>query len=353
MHRAAHLALVALLLAVPARRASAAEAGVKGAREKIASLRQELQGVEARLLVVEKQYAGAAEPAEAEELKRRYSDAEIQFLLNNYVDASVLLYDLIGTPSFHAGSDYIDAIYLLAESLYQQQNYLGARSYFREHLKARGRHFRDALARYLEISSRLNEFTGIDEFVQQARNADGSLPNDIAYAYGKWLFRRTDLPDAERLERARTVFTTVAQAREAFVPQSLYFLGVLAVQRGALPEAESWFKKVLAHPAADDREQGRWAGAGRSGPALLRAGPLRRRRRSLPGGRLQERAVRRSSVRECLGARAHGPAGRAGGVREGESGLREAAGGGGRFGARSRGAHPARAPAAQAGHPSG
>lgn len=216
---------------------------------------KDLKGIDERLQIVEKQYSERQEPGEEETLKRRFSDAEIQFLLTNYPQASVLFYDLIGSPAFRALPQYPDALYMLAESLFQAQNYLGARLYFREHLNANGSHYRDALSRYLEISGRINQFSGIDEYIDQARGPGGTLPSDVAYVYGKWLFARTDIPDRERIARARAVFEAVVASGSGYSLQASYFLGVLSLQVGDLAAAAGAFERTLELEAKSPREK--------------------------------------------------------------------------------------------------
>jgi len=215
---------------------------------------KDLTLVDQRLQIVEKQYSERREPGEEEALKHRFSDAEIQFLLNNYPQASVLFYDLIGSPAFRAMAQYPEALYLLAESLYQEQNYLGSRLYFREHMNLRGSHYRDSLARYLEISGRVNEFSGIEEYIDKAKGAGGALPADVAYVYGKWLFLRTDLSERDRIARAREAFESVVAAKAGLSSQATYFLGVLAVQEGKLPEAAAAFEQVVKLEGSGSRD---------------------------------------------------------------------------------------------------
>jgi tetratricopeptide (TPR) repeat protein len=253
--RPAHATLVlalALPLALPGR---ARGNDVDSENAETERLKKELGQIDGRLLLVEKQYTYKNEPGEEEALKRRYSDAEIQFLLNNYTAASVLFYDLIGSTTFRSMREYPDALYMLAESLFQQQNYLGARLYFREHMNQRGSHYRESLSRYLEISGRINEFSGIDQYIEQAKGPGGSLPAELAYVYAKWLFRRTDIADKERLARAQAVFAPVAAAGGAYAMQSSYFLGVLAVQSNDLNSAAAQFEQVLKMPADNPRDK--------------------------------------------------------------------------------------------------
>ena len=247
----------ALLAALVQPGAARAQARVEAAAPtaEVERLKKELGQIEGRLQLVEGQYTYQNEPGEQEALRRRYSDAEIQFLLNNYQAASVLFYDLIGSATFRAMREYPGALYMLAEALYQQQNYLGARLYFREHMNQRGDHYRDALGRYLEISGRINEFTGIDQYIEQAKGPGGALPSELAYVYAKWLFRRTDVPEKERLVRAQAVFGPVADAGGAHAMQASYFLGVLAVQQGDLAGAAASFERVLKTSASSPREK--------------------------------------------------------------------------------------------------
>ncbi|HCF61832.1 MAG TPA: hypothetical protein DFS52_28030, partial [Myxococcales bacterium] len=249
------LALALALSAAPLFEARAQGPDFAKESAELDRLGSQLVELAGRIKLVESQYVDRPDPSEADSLKRRYSDAEIQFLLTNYQAASVLLYDLIGSVAFRKMPEYAGALYMLAESLYQQDNFLGARLYFREHMNRRGRHYRDALARYLEISGRINEFSGIDQYIDQAKQSDGSLPVDVNYIYGKWLFRRTDIPEALRIERSRQVFSSVAQLRGAFALEAQYFLGVLSVQQGALEQAVADFRRVLELPARDARDQ--------------------------------------------------------------------------------------------------
>lgn len=256
--RLATSTLLSVLLVSAASHAQEAEPKPDLSREvaEVQRLRKELGQLDARLQVVETQYAYRPEPPEEELLQRRFSDGEIQFLLTNYPQASVLFYDLVGNETFRRMREYPDALYMLAESLYQQQNFLGARLYFREHLNTGDpRRYRDSLSRYLEISGRINEFSGIDGYIEQAKGADGALPADVAYVYGKWLFRRTDIPDAERIARATSVFEAIASVDSGMQLQSIYFLGVLAIQRGDLPGAVAQFERILALPSRNERDE--------------------------------------------------------------------------------------------------
>lgn len=223
--------------------------------EQTGQVEAQIKAAEDNLRVVEAEYTSRTEPTQDEAIQRRFSEGEIQFLLGDFPGASVLFYDLITNPRFKANSKYPDALFFLSDALYQQQNYLGARLYLRELLGLSSAHYKAALARYLEIAGRLNEFAGIDGYIAQARGPSGELPPEIAYVYGKWFFRRNDLPKEERLRLATEVFTPLATDRgNRFRLQSAYFLAVADVQAGDLPAAVEKFRRIAAEPAEAGRE---------------------------------------------------------------------------------------------------
>nr|WP_211194653.1 tetratricopeptide repeat protein [Pyxidicoccus fallax] len=213
-----------------------------------------LRLTEENLRFVETQYTQRAEPGDDDSRARRFSDGEIQYLLGDWPAASVLFYDLVSDPRFRPHSRYPDALFYLADSLFQQQNYIGARMYLREllSLPSSSNHQREALSRYLTVASRLNQFEGIDGYVEKARAlSGGQLPPEMAYVHAKWLFRRSDLPAEERIARAREAFGPLAQAPDgAFRLQAAYHLGVLAVQAGELPAAIEHFERLAALPSS-------------------------------------------------------------------------------------------------------
>jgi len=255
------LALLAVitqgLAAVPA---SAAPAPVKASGEVVRQLEQvdkQLQNADENIRFVETQFTQRAEPSDEEARVRRFSDGEIQYLLGDWTAASVLFYDLVSDPRFAKNPRYPDALFYLSDSLLQQQNYIGARLYLRELLSLPPtERYKDALSRYLNVASRLNQFEGIDEYITQAKKlSGGQLPPELAYVYAKWLFKRTDLKNEERITRAREAFEPLTHSNIRIVRlQSAYHLGVLSVQSGDLKGAIERFRELAALPANDAEE---------------------------------------------------------------------------------------------------
>ena len=244
------LAAATLAANAPARAEEAPPAARPSSRELASRLDQvssQLNAAEENLFFVETQYTSRAESGGEEAALRHFSDGEIQYLLEDWAAASVLFYDLVSDPKFRAHERYPDALFYLSDSLYQQQNHVGARLYLRELLSLPDtRRYKDALVRYLEIAGRLNQFTGLDAYIERARSlSGGKLAPELEYVYGKWLFKRTDLPDVERRERARAAFQTLVDTTGGrFQKQSAYFLGVLSVQEGDYAGAVERFRPL-------------------------------------------------------------------------------------------------------------
>jgi TolA-binding protein len=252
---------VVVAVALAARPARAAEPEpLKANTQVIRQLDQvekQLQSADENIRFVETQFTQRAEPSDEEAKLRRFSDGEIQYLLGDWTAASVLFYDLVSDPRFIKHPKYPDALFYLSDSLYQQQNYIGARLYLRELLSLPPTdRYKEALARYLSVASRLNHFEGIDEYISQARKlSGGQLPPELAYVYAKWLFKRADLKPDERIARARAAFEPLTQSSIRLVRlQSAYHLGVLSVQAGDLQDAIARFRALIALPASDLEE---------------------------------------------------------------------------------------------------
>jgi TolA-binding protein len=253
MRRATWVALLPVLLS------GLASAQVRSTAQLAAQVEQvqaQAKNAEDNLQVVETHYVGQAEPTGEEALLRRFSEGEIQYLLGDYTTASVLFYDLVGDKTFQKNAKYPEALYYLGDALYQQGNWGSARVYLRELLTLESPRYREALGEYLDATSRLNDFSNIEPYIQRARGPGGELPPELAYIYGKWLFKRTDVPRDERLSQAALVFEPLAaQADGRYRLQALYFLGVGEVERGNYDAALARFGQVSKSKPKDAKEQ--------------------------------------------------------------------------------------------------
>ena len=222
---------------------------------KLDQVAAQLRNASENLGVVETQYATRADPSNELVLEQRFSDGEIQYLLQDWPTASVLFYDLLADKAFDRNPKRPDALWYLSDALYQQQSYSSARLYLRELLQQDTPRYREALSRYLDVTSKLNEWENLDPYLARARGPDGQLPPDIAYVHAKWLSRRKDLSPEERQRRAAEAFQPLTAPGNRFRLQSLYFLGVLRVQAQDFEGAMARFSEVVNSKPTEEREQ--------------------------------------------------------------------------------------------------
>jgi len=111
---------------------------------------RQAQDLDAQLRFVEREYF-RPDVSEGQRAHRKFSESEVQFLLQNWRSAIVLIYDAIDVPDFRASADYPTALYYLGESLYQEGEYRTARNYFHQLLGIPGApRRREALLRALD-----------------------------------------------------------------------------------------------------------------------------------------------------------------------------------------------------------
>ncbi|RYZ36962.1 MAG: tetratricopeptide repeat protein, partial [Myxococcaceae bacterium] len=142
-----------------------------------------------------------------------------------------------------------EAVFYLADALYQQKNDIGARVYLRDvlALPLTPQRYKEAVSRYLAVAGRLQQFEGIDAYVEKARQLSGGvLAPDIAYVHARGTFKRADLSPEEHQQRSRALFAPLAQSPSRFRVQAAYHLGVLSVQAGDLPAAIAQFQRIIA-----------------------------------------------------------------------------------------------------------
>ena len=226
-----------------------------GTSARLEQVGAQLRNATENLTVVETQYAGRGDPSPQAAMERRFADGEIQYLLGDWPTASVLFYDLVSDKSFESSPRRPDALFYLADSLYQQGNLASARLYLRQLLTLDSPRYKEALSRYLEVTARLNDWGDLEPYLARARGPDGKLPPEVGYVYGKWLLRRSDLPPQQRRERAEETFGQLIGEGARFRLASLYFLGVLRVQVRDWNGAAQRFTEVTAGKPADERDQ--------------------------------------------------------------------------------------------------
>lgn len=224
--------LLALLVLVPTARAD------DDGSVDIDAIEQDVAAARARLKFV-RDYVERGDQALLANARKTFSEAETQFLLDNFEGCAALLLDAVDVPAFRQDPSYPRALYYLGESLFQTSSYLDARRYLREavRLMKPGRQYQDALVRLIDMADRTGDFTGIDEYYAAARRA-GPLRPEVVYLYAKWTARRSDLPAAERRQRADADFASLSPG-QPFHPQALYFRGAMKVSAAQVELAQA------------------------------------------------------------------------------------------------------------------
>jgi TolA-binding protein len=201
----------------------------------------------------------------------RLTDGELFYRLQDYVRASIIFTDIVEHYPQHAA--YPDAVFLLAESLFQAKDYLGARSKYRvilDHSDAPGfrPHLQRSLGRLIEIAIHIQNFDGIEVYFDRlARLPPSEVEAATAYFRAKYLFNvavpgdvmsaeDSKLPDldATKLDQARAAFEAV-NANSPYYAQARYFIGVIYTLRGQYNQAIEAFNKVAQLKAASDQQR--------------------------------------------------------------------------------------------------
>jgi tetratricopeptide (TPR) repeat protein len=250
-------------------RASAADEDLSPgeAADRLGALEHGVQSAEDQLTLVEHSYVDRIKSGTAESLEQRFNKGELYFLLQDYVAASVLLFDVVLTPEFQSSQHYLDGLYYLGESLFRQKDYLGAKRFLRQVIEAGPHrlHFDDALSRYLDLAAKTGDYRDLDRFLQVARSG-GQLSAGVEYLLGKATYERRDLPPPDRLGRAIEIFSQIPPGPHYL--QARYFIGACHIELGELPKASEDFQAIVRtqeqpDPTDESVRQLAWLAMGR------------------------------------------------------------------------------------------
>jgi tetratricopeptide (TPR) repeat protein len=180
--------------------------------------------------------------------EERLIDGENFYRLKDYQRAAIIFMDLIETFPNHAA--YPDALYYFADSLFLSRDYYGARQWFQRVLDEGGRpgmaRFRlKAIGRLIEVAIHLNQFEGVDRYLEQLGQ---SATPETSYIKGKYFYFKGDL------ERARQEFGQVKGNAELEL-KSAYFTGAVLTKQGRFDDAIEAFKAGAARAATTPSEQ--------------------------------------------------------------------------------------------------
>ncbi|MBT8469074.1 MAG: tetratricopeptide repeat protein [Deltaproteobacteria bacterium] len=206
-------------------------------------------------------------------VEERLTDGELYLRLEDYLRAAILLTDIVEHYPTHRA--YPEALFLLGESLFFADDYLGARRRYAQ-LIDRGAepafapYLQRALSRLIQIAIHTRDFRDVDTYFSRLDAIPSSaLSITTAYFRAKYLYNRavpvddaydaanTAIPgvDPGRLEQARRGFLAIPSGTE-FSLRAKYFVGTIHTLRGEYLDAIAAFRGVLGHEAANEQERG-------------------------------------------------------------------------------------------------
>lgn len=220
-------AFVALLV-LPAVLGPSRRARAEADTELLERIERDVGDSRKRLSLV-RQYAEKGEIAPLERANQRFSEAETQFLLDNFEGCAAMLLDVIEVPEFKAGPKYPQALYYLAESFFQTESFIESLRYYRLAMAKlpMGKLYQDAVVRLLDLSDRVGDYDGVDQYVELVQKNANVRP-EVTYLYAKWLAHRRDLKLEARVPRADAQFSLLGPGMP-FHAQALFFRGALRV----------------------------------------------------------------------------------------------------------------------------
>ncbi len=207
-------------------------------------------------------------------VEERLTDGELYLRLEDYLRAAILLTDIVDHYPTHRA--YPEALFLLGESLFFADDYLGARRRYAQVIDrgaepAFAPYLQRSLSRLIQIAIHTRDFREVDSYFSRLDAIPSStLSVTTAYFRAKYLYNRAvpvddvlNAParsairgvDQGRLAQARKGFLAIPSGTE-FSLRAKYFVGTIHTLRGEYLDAIAAFRGILGHEPANEQEQG-------------------------------------------------------------------------------------------------
>lgn len=171
--------------------------------------------------------------------QRRLISAQVAFGVGDYDDAAIMLYDIVDQGA--SNRSYEEALYYLAESLFQKKDYMGSRTYFAKLVDfgPSGDFYQQALERLVELSLKLHDDTDVATYLQALDNVPASKQRDsVPYVRGRYLYFSEDYTGSI------AQFEAIPRTSEYYV-RSQYFAGAAHIAGGNLAEASKIYEALI------------------------------------------------------------------------------------------------------------
>ncbi|MBW2260462.1 MAG: tetratricopeptide repeat protein [Deltaproteobacteria bacterium] len=242
---------VAILLAAGSAALVGLSPGAAGARslkeisEEVASLKVEVAGLATSYLKAESLAASVS-------VEKKVTDGELYFRLGDFQRSAVIFLELVDGYADHPA--FPNALFMLAESMFNAKDFYGARTRYMEVLEHAGeysfqKYEQPSLARLLEISMRLEDYEGVEKYFTTL-SGSGSTAADavINYVKGKYFYFREDL------DASLSSFQKVGPDDEHYA-QSRFFMGVVYTLKKDFQSAAGLFDEITGFEASTPRER--------------------------------------------------------------------------------------------------
>lgn len=178
-------------------------------------------------------------------LERRLREGELQFLVEDYIRAAIVLSDVVAKPENARHPLYPQCVFVLAEALRLSGHHQSALAHYRSLLpQASGVRLKEVVFGILFIAEATDNYKGVDAAIRRLREAGPLARPEVDYIYAKMVFRRGATRPKLR-ESALKRFSIIPETAEVAAKAS-YFAGVAAVSLGQLQAAVPHFKAALA-----------------------------------------------------------------------------------------------------------
>lgn len=179
---------------------------------------------------------------------RRLVDAQVAFAVGNFDDAALMLYDYVAKNP--GGRSFDEALYYLAEALFQKGDFVASRSYFTQLLAdvgASSKFYQQSLERLIELSLKLRDGEGVNDWLAALDRVPAAQRRaSVPYVRGKYAYY------SDSFDEALSFFQKVSADSE-YAFQARYFAGTCYVAKKDLANAAKAFDELVkAEPKTDE-----------------------------------------------------------------------------------------------------
>ena len=206
-----------------------------------------LEGAMHRLEEEYQEIPDATRPAKVRQYLRLAKEA---FQIKDFEKCSLAIYSIIGSKKLRKSGKRAFALYLLAESLYQLNNYTTALHYFKKMLKEDDTtYLHHAASRAIAIGVKFNKPKTINKFYRiYEKKIGGRIPDQVRYERGRTLF--VDQRDDEGVEELNKI-----PRSSDFYLRSKYIRGAAAVRADNADRSLNLYREIADAKAMNKTDQ--------------------------------------------------------------------------------------------------